>query len=38
VTGARPTRVDPAEAWPKTPAEARDAMLKRAIPSPLGGK
>ena len=35
-TGDRPTRVDPA-GWPKSAAEARDAMLKRAIPSPVGG-
>ncbi|MDB5298226.1 MAG: hypothetical protein JWO31_4209 [Phycisphaerales bacterium] len=35
VTGERPGRLDPA-AWPATPGEARDAMLKRAIPSPAG--
>lgn len=35
VTGKRPTRPEAFGAWPRTPAEARDLMLKRMIASPL---
>jgi len=35
VSGARAQRIESIGAWPKTPAEARDLMLKRMIVSPI---
>lgn len=34
VSGVRPTRPEALGDWPRSPAEARDLMLKRMIPSP----